>query len=103
MAEENINIADSKVDEIAKAYIIPAIEARVITNDDENAIRTMLKQIGTSINTAVKYGRTEASYFLYKGLERYVNTVIAALTRQGYVASSRTTADCPSGIIDIKW
>lgn len=103
MAEEHINIDDSKVDEITRAYIIPAIVARETTNPDESAIHTMMRLIGTSINTSIKYGRTDASYFVHKGLEPYVNTVIAALKRQGYCASLRTTTDCPSGIIDIKW
>lgn len=103
MAEEHINIADSKVDDIAKEYIIPATVVRKHVGDDESVIRMMLQRIGTSINYAVEYGRTDVSYFVHIGHEPYINTVIAALNRQGYFAVSRTSADGMSEIIVIKW
>lgn len=103
MAEEHINIDDSKVDEIAKEYIMPATVARKHADADESAIRMMLQLIGIEINSAVEIGRTDASYFVHRVHEPYINTVIAALNRQGYFAASRTSADGMSEIIDIKW
>lgn len=104
MAEEHIKIDDSKVDEIAKEFIMPATVARKHADADESAIRMMLQLIGIEINSAVEIGRTDASYFVHRVREEpYINTVIAALNRQGYFAASRTSADGMSEIIDIKW
>lgn len=103
MAEEHIKIDDSKVDEIAKEFIMPATVARKHADADESVIRMMLQLIGTNIKCAVEYGRTDVSYFVHHGHEPYINTVIAALNRQGYFAASRTSADGTAEIIVIKW